>query len=381
MDALPLVGERMTGIGYCQAGQLQALAAQHPEDTVVLQYFSRKNEDVKQARLAPYLRENTMAQGVHTSGYFYRLVTSFLPFPSYRRYFGKDADVTHFFNYIVPPGVSGKTIVTVHDMVYRAFPETVRGRTKWMLEIGLKRSMCRADRIVTDSVFSKEEILRYFPQYAEKIRVVPCGVDAARFHPVDDPETIRAVRETYGIDRDYFLYLGTVEPRKNLERLVDAYHCFCAGKDEPPLLVLAGGKGWLDSGIYQKVKDLRLEQSVLFTAYVPDAEIPALLCGALAFVFPSIYEGFGMPPLEAMSCGVPVLTSTAASLPEMVGDAALLVDPYQVDAIADGLQQLYTDSALRQQLRTAGRKRTAELTWERAADTLYNVYREVVCDA
>lgn len=379
MDALPLVGERMTGIGYCQAGQLRALAKLHPEDTVMLQYFSGKNDAVKQERLRPYLCQNVITQGANASSYLYRLITGFLPFPSYRHYFGNDADITHFFNYIVPPGVSGKTIVTVHDMVYKTFPETVRGRTKYMLDVGLKKSLRRADRIVTDSEFSKQEIIRYFPQYADKIRVVYCGVDAGRFHPVENPAQIDAVKQKYHIDRDYFLYLGTVEPRKNLERLIDAYHQFCAEKSEPPYLVLAGGKGWLDSGIYQKVKALGLEQSVLFTAYVPDEEICSLMCGALAFVFPSIYEGFGMPPLEAMACGVPVLTANAASLPEVVGDAAVLVNPYQIAEIADGMQQLYTSVALRQKLRQAGLVRAAELTWEKAAQQLYEVYKEVCC--
>ena len=375
-DVLPLIGCRMTGIGYCEAGQIQALSKLHPEDEFLLQFFSRKNEEIKIERLKPYLKDNMKPHWAKASGYVYRLVSNFLPI-SYQHYFGDRAQVTHFFNYIVPPHVAGKKIVTVHDMVYKTFPETVRGRTRYMLDTGLKKSMKRADRIVTDSEFSKQEIIRYFPQFADKIRVVYCGVDTGRFHPVTDEVKIREVKQKYGIDRGYFLYLGTVEPRKNLERLMEAYDRFCQGKTEPPYLVLAGGKGWLDSGIYRKVEELGRKDTVLFTEYVPDAEICPLMCGALAFVFPSIYEGFGMPPLEAMACGVPVLTTHAASLPEVVGEDAVVTDPYAVEEIADGLERLYTDETLRKKLSEAGLKRAAQFTWERSAQQLYAVYQEV----
>ena len=240
-DVLPLIGCRMTGIGYCEAGQIQALSKMYPDDEFLLQFFSRKNEEIKIQRLQPYLRENVQPHWAKASGYVYRLVSNFLPI-SYRYYFGDKAEVTHFFNYIVPPKVAGKTVVTVHDMVYKTFPETVRGRTRYMLDTGLKKSMKRATRIVTDSEFSKQEIIRYFPQFADKIRVVYCGVNTERFHPVEDAATIQAVRDKYGIDREYFLYLGTVEPRKNLERLIAAYDQFRQGKTAPPYLVLAGGK-------------------------------------------------------------------------------------------------------------------------------------------
>ncbi|MEI3020231.1 glycosyltransferase [Ruminococcus sp.] len=232
-DVLPLIGCRMTGIGYCEAGQIQALAQLHPEDEFLLQFFSRKDEHIKIERLAPYLRDNMKPHWAKASGYVYRLVSNFLPV-SYRHFFGDRAQVTHFFNYIVPPNVAGKKIVTVHDMVYKTFPETVRGRTKYMLETGLKKSMKRADRIVTDSEFSKQEIIRYFPQFADKIRVVYCGVDQERFHPVTDAAAIAAVKEKFSIGGDYFLYLGTLEPRKNLERLMEAYAQFANGKHNPP---------------------------------------------------------------------------------------------------------------------------------------------------
>lgn len=375
-DALPLMG-RLTGIGYCEAGQVNAMTALHPEHQFTLNYFAMRHLDERNADLQPYLRKNVTAKHAFCSPYGYRLLSSFIPVP-YRWFFGKDADITHFFNYIIPPFVHGKTVVTVHDMVYRAFPETVRGRTKHMLDLGLVTSMKRADRIVTDSEFSKSEIIKYYPEFAEKIRVVPCGVDLEKFRPETDAANIARVRETYGLSEQYFLYLGTLEPRKNLERLIDAYAQFAKAHENPAQLVLAGGKGWLYDGIFAKVQSLGLEDKVIFTQYIASEDMCALMSGALAFTFPSIYEGFGMPPLEAMACGTPVLVSDAASLPEVTGDSAVIVKPDSTDSIAEGLHRLFTDADLRARLRAEGLERAKLFSWERSAQMLYDVYSELL---
>lgn len=377
-DALPLISERMTGIGYCQEGQIQALMKLHPEDEYVMQFFARGDGGEKRRRLQKYEDAGAEVRQGKCSGYLYRLVSNFLPL-SYSKFFGKDADITHFFNYIVPPDVSGKKIVTVHDMVYKAFPETVRGRTRYMLETGLKRSMKRADLIVTDSEFSRSEIVRYFPQWEKKLRIVPCGTNRSKFRPINNPDRTEETRRELGIgERSYFLYLGTLEPRKNLRRLAVAYNDFRRGKSEYPALLLAGGKGWLNDELITTIKELSLEDDVKFLSYVPEKHICPLMCGALAFVFPSIYEGFGMPPLEAMACGVPVMTSNAASLPEVVGDSALVCDPYHTDEMTDCLERLYHDSRLRRELSEAGLKRAALFSWENAAAALYDVYKEAL---
>ena len=373
-DALPLISGNMTGIGWCEVGQTTAMARLHPEDNFYYSFFSRKDDHIKTERLAPF-SEYINPKIAHASGYLYRAASTYLPIP-YKHFFGRDADVTHFFNYIAPPGVHGKTVITVHDMVYKAFPETVRGRTKWMLISGLKPSMNRADIIVTDSEFSKSEILKYFPKYEKKIRVVPCGVDLEKFKPCDTPERIPEVKSSLGINGEYFLYLGTIEPRKNLERLISAYHILTQRIQGAPKLVLAGGKGWLYDSIFQRVSDLKLADKVLFTKYIPSEDMNPLMCGALAFVFPSIYEGFGMPPLEAMACGVPVLASNAASLPEVTGDCGVICDAYSEESIADGLYTLYNDTALRAELSIRGRKRAEGFSWERSAEILYKAYKE-----
>lgn len=201
-------------------------------------------------------------------------------------------------------------------------------------------------------------------------------MDLEKFKPCDTPERIPEVKSSLGINGEYFLYLGTIEPRKNLERLISAYHILTQRIQDAPKLVLAGGKGWLYDSIFQRVSDLKLADKVLFTKYIPSEDMNPLMCGALAFVFPSIYEGFGMPPLEAMACGVPVLASNAASLPEVTGDCGVICDAYSEESIADGLYTLYNDTALRAELSIRGRKRAEGFSWERSAEILYKAYKE-----
>ncbi|HBB19514.1 MAG TPA: glycosyltransferase family 1 protein [Ruminococcus sp.] len=376
-DAVPLISDKITGVGWCEVGQTTAMARLHPENSYTYSFFSRKDDHIKLERIAPFAGDDIDTQIAHFSGYIYRAASAFVPWP-YKSFFGKKADLTHFFNFIVPPGVHGKTVVTVHDMTYKAFPETVRGRTRAMLNMGLKKSMKRADMIVTVSEFSKSEILKWFPEHEKKLRVVPCGVDLDRFKPCTEPERIPQVKQSLGIEGDYFLYVGTIEPRKNLERLIIAYDIFSKRKGgDVPKLVLAGGKGWLYDGIYGKVQELGLDKQVIFTKYIPSEDMNPLMCGALAFVFPSIYEGFGIPPLEAMACGVPVLASDAASLPEVTGDCAVTCDAFSEESIAEGLARLCDDGELRKDLSVRGRKRAELFTWDSSAEKLYNVYKEL----
>ncbi|MBQ4464971.1 MAG: glycosyltransferase family 4 protein [Oscillospiraceae bacterium] len=374
-DAIPLMGRR-TGIGYCEAGQVEAMTRLHPEDQFTLNYFAARHLAERAADIAPFLRDNVAAKHAFCIPYAYRTVSTFVPVP-YSWFFGKN-DLTHFFNYIVPPHVGGRTVVTVHDMVCRAFPETVRGRTKTMLDLGLVPSMKRADRIVTDSEFSKTEIIRYYPQFADKIRVVPCGVSTERFHPVSDPAKIAQVREKHHIAAQYFLYLGTLEPRKNLVNLIEAYAQYARNFDTPAQLVLAGGKGWLYDEIFAKVNTLGLSDKVIFTQYIEECDLCALMSGAMAFTFPSIYEGFGMPPLEAMACGTPVLVSDAASLPEVTGESAVIVRAQDISSIAAGLSRLHEDAGLRERLSAEGLARAKAFSWEQSANLLYQVYQEIL---
>lgn len=376
-DVLPLISDNMSGIGYCQAGLVGEMVKSHPEDRYLYEYFSRKDHEVKRNRLKAYMHENCDINESHFSGFLYRCIMNMIPVP-YSLFFGKKSELTHFFNYIIPPFVHGKKVVTIHDMVVKAYPETVRFRTKHLLNTGMKKSMKRADVIITDSEFSKSEIEKYFPQYSHKVQVVYCGVNSDKFYPVEDKSVIEKVKKSLDIEGEYFLYLGTIEPRKNLERLIEAYSLLLKKDENVPRLVMAGGKGWLNSNIYQKVVELKLEKYVQFTKYIPDEDLCPLINGATAFVFPSIYEGFGMPPLEAMACGVPVVCSKEASLPEVVGDCAVMIDAYDPQSIADGMYRIYSDKALAEELRVRGLQRAKEFTWHRFSEKLHGIYEAVL---
>ena len=186
------------------------------------------------------------------------------------------------------------------------------------------------------------------------------------------------VKDKYGIEKDYFLYIGTIEPRKNLERLILAYAKLQKEKKYVPQLVLAGAKGWRCKNIYEKVQRLNLRNRILFPGYVDQEDSPLLMCGAVAFVFPSLYEGFGMPPLEAMACGTPVIVSAVTALPEVVKDAGILVDPRSVKEICTAMKELLENEAYRKELGLLGMRRAQKYTWQKSAEMLMEIYRRKI---
>lgn len=377
-EVSPLVNDVKTGIGYCESGQVTEISKAHSgTDRIKFEFFSLRNHDRKLARIEPYLMDNCEINMSRFSGFVYKAVSTFIPLP-YSWFFGKGSDITHFFNYIVPPFVHGKKVVTIHDMVYKAFPETMNSKTRILLNLAMNKSMKRADAVVTDSEFSRSEIIKYFPQYRDKVEVVPCGVDCDMFKPIQDRSIIEKVKANHNIKGKYFLYLGTLEPRKNLTRLVKAYEILSRRKEDCPLLVLAGGKGWLYDEIFEEVNKSGLGDKVIFTQYIPGEEICPLMNGAEAFVFPSLYEGFGMPPLEAMACGTPVIVSGSASLPEVVGDCGLIVDAYSEESIADAMGKIADNEELRKQLSEKGISRAREFSWKKSAEKLYTIYERLV---
>ena len=359
----------LTGIGWLGYHTLSALDG--------------KNRDIREINLyCPKVGTSGKVKELEQNGYRRRAAEiSHLMFQllglSYADVFQRDADVTVFFNYVIPKGVYGKTITYIHDMSYKACPGNVRWQTAFNLKLNMRKTLRRADRIITLSSFSREEISRFFPSVKEKISVLPCGVDRGIFHPGFKEADIAPVLKKYGITGAYFLYMGTIEPRKNIRRMLYAYRKALGEMPQLPQVVLAGGSGWKNRPIYGAVKKLGIEGKVKFIGYVGDEERPALLNGATAFVYPSLYEGFGMPPLEAMACGTPVVTSDASSLPEVVGDAALLIDPQSVDEIAKAMLLIAGDGALRENLKMKGLERAECFTWEKTAEKLRKLIEEV----
>jgi glycosyltransferase involved in cell wall biosynthesis len=369
-EATPLINGSKSGVGHCESELVKRMIMQNPNEEFEFQYISRT--DGANA-LREYAADNAGVTRSSFSSGMYRLSSLLLPVP-YSLLIPSICDATHFFNYIVPPGVRGKAIATVHDMAFLRFPETVRAKTRHLLQLGLKKSLKRSDAIVTVSEFSKKEILHFYEYPPDKVHVIKNGVDLDKFNNISSREYIGKVKAKYGISGDYILYLGNLEPRKNIERLIEA---FARVKDSPNL-VIAGGKGWLYSSIFEKAKSVGKKSNVFFPGYVEDADKAALYSGAVFFAFPSLYEGFGMPPLEAMACGAPCLVSNAASLPEVCGDAAIYADPNSIEDMSSKIEQLLSDGALRSNLRQRGLARSKRFDWANSAKRLYSLYQKVV---
>lgn len=375
-----ILDRQKTGISWLAENILMELS-KISNDQFILQYFpfkkSLKSRREDAAHMKKYENQGFLLEPCRWFHFkIYRRIWNWFPIP-YRLFFHQPSDVTLFFNYCIPPGVKGKKIVMIHDMAYRAYPETIGKRTMRMLQHNLKNTCQRADKVVTISEFSKKEIVKYLKLPPEKIVVMPCGVDHDLFRCDCQQEKIKAVKVRYGIDKKYFLYLGTLEPRKNIARLVEAYDLLKEECNEVPQLVIAGKKGWMYDEIFQSVEKFHLKDYVIFTDYVDEADLPALIKGAEAFLFPSLYEGFGLPPLEAMACGTPVMASNAASLPEVVGTAGILVDPYSLEEMKQGMKQLMNDSVLRQNLSRAGIERSQLFTWKKSAEILLEVFHNL----
>jgi glycosyltransferase involved in cell wall biosynthesis len=286
-------------------------------------------------------------------------------------------DVFHAPDFVLPPVRQGRTVLTVHDLAFLLVPECADARLRAYLEVAVPRSVQRADLIVTDSENTRNDVIVLLNAKPDRVITVPGGVESW-FRPVDDAVKLADVRARLGLDRPFILYVGLIEPRKNLVRLMDAFALLKARRRLPHRLVLGGGRGWLSDGIFAHAEKSPVANEIQFLGYVADADLPALYSLADCFAFPSRYEGFGLPVLEAMACGVPVVTADSSSLPEIAGDGAgLLVNADDVGALADALEQLILDEALRARLRQKGLERAAQFTWEAAAARQLDVYRRL----
>lgn len=281
--------------------------------------------------------------------------------------------------HVIPYSFRGPSVATIHDLGYHHFPEAHPRTQLTYLRWSTRHNGRSATRIIADSQATKTDLVQLDHIPAAKIDVVYPGIDPA-LAPVTDTERITAVLAKYNITRPYFLYLGTLQPRKNLVRLVQAF----AQSDVPHQLVLAGKIGWLSQPILAEVEKasqkLEIRNQKIHTddqqihnskfalpGYIDDSDKPVLLSAATALLFPSLYEGFGFPALEAQACGIPVLTSTTSSMPEVVGNSAILVDPLDKQAISKGIQALASSSALCQQLAQKGFENVARFSWQETA--------------
>lgn len=283
------------------------------------------------------------------------------------------ADLLHV-TYAAPPRSPCPVAVTVHDISYVPHPEWFSRRDRWVLRAGVGFTLPRARGVVTISRHAAEAIASHYRVASDRIVVTPLAADPLFTPPGED--RIRRDLAALGLASPYVLAVGNLQPRKNLRRLVEAFGRFRQATGLPHRLVIAGKAQWQESQVFAAIRSLGLESAVTFPGYVPDPDLVSLYAGAAVFVYPSLYEGFGLPILEAMACGAPVIASNTTSMPEVAGDAALLIDPTATEALARALDQVARDPGLAGTLRRKGAERARAFSWRQTARLTLQAYRQ-----
>lgn len=288
--------------------------------------------------------------------------------------FTGSVDIYHATDFTLPPTLpKTRTLLTVHDLSFVRVPESASPKLKAYLDVVVPRSVRRADHVLADSEATKADLIELYATPAEKVTVLLSGVDA-HFRPITDDVALAAVRQKYRLPHGPYIFsVGTVQPRKNYARLIAATSAIRQNGSDVSL-VIAGGKGWLEDPIYRAIEEHDLAEHVHFIGFADDTDLPALYSASLVTALPSLYEGFGIPVLEAMACGSPVITSNLSSLPEVAGDAAIMVNPYDAEALAEALFQVFTDADLRTSLIQRGLSHAQNFSWHKSAQQLEQIY-------
>ena len=288
------------------------------------------------------------------------------------------ADVFHGVLNVAPTLCPVPSVITIHDLAFEHFPETFTRRGSAQLKLTVRRTARKSAHILTVSEYSRQDILRTYGLPENQVTVTHNGCEAYLIPEQGGAPTPAAVMEKLGIKREYLLAVGSLQPRKNLIRLIQAFvQLRKKFPDQKPQLVIAGRKLWLYKDILASIAQQELSDDVIVTDYVTDEELRCLYKSAVALVYPSIFEGFGLPPLEAMACGTPVIASNTSSLPEVVGEAGILVDPYDIDSICDAMARILREVDLRSRLSLEGLRRAPAFSWQNAASRTLEVYRQV----
>ena len=289
-----------------------------------------------------------------------------------------NVDLLHALAFVAPLAAPCPFVVTVYDLSFLRYPEAFRPFNRWYLSRFTARSVRRAKAVITISESTRQDVISFLGAAPERVHTIYCGVDD-NFQPVPETETA-AFKRRHNLPDTFILFLGTLEPRKNVDGLIRAYACWRERDPTAPPLVLAGGKGWYYGQIFKLVEQLNLTNALRFPGYVPQHELPLWYNAASLFVYPSHFEGFGLPVLEAMACGTPVITSTVSSLPEVTGTngAALLVDPTDIEALAEAMAQVINRPDLQVAMSEQGLRRAAQFRWEKTAGETVDVYRKVI---
>lgn len=362
-----LIYYRQAGIGQYIQSLIGGLAREDPpeqDEFVVLQH----RKDTHHLTPASHFRRRSTWTPCHHSLEQWTLPLEIWPLR---------LDLLHSPDYVPPFRRNCRSVITVHDLAFLQTPEILT--TESARYYGqIDRAVRDAEGIIAVSHSTKRDMMNLLAVPAHRVTVVHEAANPV-FRPLDDAAALNAVRKRYDLPERFILFIGTIEPRKNLPTLIQAYRLL-REREGPglPALVVAGAKGWLFDSVFALVEQLDLVDQVLFTGGIPWVDVPALYNLAEAFVFPSLYEGFGLPPLEAMACGTPVIAADVSSIPEVVGEAGLLIDPNDAEGLSEALGRVLNDPALRQDLRQRGLARAREFSWDRAARETLAVYRQAM---
>ena len=374
IDYTPAV-RQTAGIGRIIRGQIDALVQKNPGYDISLFVAGKVTPEQRAAaplplHTFPAISERNLTRIWHRVN---------VPVPRVDWLTGGSVDLFHATDFVMAPVSAGKRLLTVHDLAFLRYPQAAMPTLHHYLNVVVPRSINRADHLIADSRNTAMDLESTWPHLEGRISVVQGAVDHGVFRRVSDPDVTDAVRRKYAIgDSPYVFALSTLEPRKNYPRLIRAFCAARRGSGLPHRLVIGGKKGWLYDEIFATVRELGMEHEVHFPGFVDDADLPALYSGAEFFAYPSLYEGFGLPVLEALACGTPVLTSDNSCLPEAGGDGALYIEAESVESIAEGITRLATLPDLRARLSAAGVVHARSFSWERSLDQLLGAYERAL---
>lgn len=369
INASPAV-HHIAGLGRYTQELMSALLATDTENEYVA-FYNRPSEAYVEPPLdrLPHLTTNLSAKPWRMRA----LVGHLARVPQDRLF--PEVDLFHATDHLLPRLSRVRSVFTLHDLVFCFYPQTHKPLNRWFLTLMMPRFLRAADAVIAVSECTKRDAMQTYDLDEAKIKVIYEGVNP-RFRR-SSPGVISSVLHKYDLRERYILSVGTIEPRKNLTSLLEAYVAI-RNQDSQLKLVIVGKRGWLYEGFFRRLSELGLENEVIFPGFVPDEDLPALYSATDLFVFPSLYEGFGLPVLEAMACGAPVVTSNTSSLPEVAGEAALLVDPNSVEALTRAMRDVLDNRTLRHDLRARGPKQAAKFSWETAAHETLAVYRSLL---
>lgn len=372
VNGIPLLSPR-SGVGNYVYQNFKSLLRTQSGLDLFFYYGVQWTSHLKDRPVEPYVSARRFVRRLGKAYPIYRTTLDlFFYFGQWQRKF----DLYHETNYI-PMKFNGPTVLTVFDLSFHLFPETHPAERIRYMDRYFYPRLHRVSHYLTISDTVKQEMVKYLSLSPENITVTPLGVDD-NFRPIPTPLLNGALSKYALKSGSYILYIGTLEPRKNITNLLRAYALLSPRLREQYPLVLAGGMGWLMEGLDTEIAKLGIQSTTIKTGYVPREDLPSLYSGAAVFVYPSLYEGFGLPPLEAMACGTPVITSNVSSLPEVVGEAGIQVPPEDVERLSEEIESLLGDDQRRTFLIQKGLERAKQFTWERCAGMTLEVYNRVM---